>query len=189
MRKYSGGRKILVPIVLMLCMSWLSDDANATDPPAVCIIPDSLVVAVNETFALNIFITDGITDLMGYNIAVAYDSSVIKLQSVDEGPLPLGSGYDTFFYWLNPPPSDLVHVNGAILGHTVDGPGVLFTLTFKGAPVEVLETTDVVISFSLLRTGINEDIVHSVKPGHVVVVPPIPTEPTTWGEVKSLYSR
>jgi uncharacterized membrane protein YczE len=176
-----------VPIVAILVLLCGVTTANADTGPLVCVTPDSLVVAINEIFSLNIEVNALTTELMGYNIAVAFDSSIITLQSVTEGTLPLGSSYPTFFEWLNPPPSDSVHVNGAILGNTVDGPGTLFTLTFKGADLEVTLSTYVTIVFSILRDGVNQNIVHTVKSGWVRVEPPVAAEPRTWGGVKALY--
>lgn len=188
MRKCSVSSLLsVVPIVAGLVLLGGVSTANADTEPQVCVTPDSLVVAINEIFWLDIEVTATTAELMGYNIVVTYDSSIIALQSVDEGTLPLGSGHPTFFEWLNPPAADSVHVNGAILGNTVDGPGTLFTLTFKGANLATTLATDVTIVFSVLRDGVNQNIEHTVKNGWVRVEPPVAIEPSTWGRLKALY--
>jgi hypothetical protein len=156
--------------------------------PTVAVYPDSIMVAHGSTFTLDIVVSADMTGLMGYDISVTFDGSVIHLQDATEGSLPATSGYETFFRWLNPPPpADSVHVNGAILGNTVDGPGALFTLEFIGYAPSTIGTTDVIIAVSTIRDGVNQDIVHTVAHGWVQVSAPIATESVTWGAVKSLY--
>ena len=75
-------------------------------------------------------------------------------------------------------------MNGAVLGATVDGPGVLCTLTFKAIEVG---TTPISVTHSDLRTGTNADISHTTQPATVIVDKTIPVERTTWGRLKGLY--
>jgi len=83
--------------------------------------------------------------------------------------------------------SDYVHVNGAVLGATIDGPGELFTLTFKAKTHGVVRTTDVVIVYSVLRDGANRPIDHETRDGFVAVEPTVRVEQSTWGAIKSRY--
>jgi hypothetical protein len=150
--------------------------------------PDSTWRAEGEVFDIGICVSPGITELMGYNVAVTFDSSVIGILDVSEGPLPQASSDTTFFWWFNDGvKTDSVHVNGAILGATVDGPGELFTLTFKALKHGVVRTTAIRIAVSALRDGSNHPIAHERKNGFVAVEPTIPIEETTWGAVKNLY--
>ena len=124
---------------------------------------------LSAVFAIGICVQAGITDLMGYDVSVAFDSSVVELMGAFEGPLPDAVSDTTFFWWFDPGvKSNTVHVNGAILGATVDGPGMLFTIVFKarsGPP----GTTDVCITYSDLRDGVNDPIVHERKCGLIEI--------------------
>jgi hypothetical protein len=68
--------------------------------------------------------------------------------------------------------SDSVHVNGAILDATVDGPGELFTMVFRARTHGETRTTAVRIAYSALRDGANHPIDHATADGSVTVVPP-----------------
>jgi hypothetical protein len=156
--------------------------------PLLSVDPDTTVVSDGTVFTLDIAISAEVAELMGWDIAIVFNSSVIELLSVSEGALPLTSGFETFFYTYDTGvPADSVRVNGAILGHTVDGPGVLFTLEFKAKPANGTHDTDVEIVFSDLRTGVNGAIAHGVGNGYVKVITPVATETASWGFVKNLY--
>jgi hypothetical protein len=163
--------------------------AGPTDLPLVYVTPESTVVAEGTDFQLHIAISEEATHLMGYNIKVTFDSTVIHLRDVVEGSLPATSGHNTFFHWFDSGmPQDTVHVNGAVLGATVPGPGELFTLVFKaatGLPTD--RETDVVITYTDIRNGVNEQIDHTIRNGWVKVLRPVDVESRTWGAVKGLY--
>lgn len=150
--------------------------------------PDSTWVSEGEVFQIGVCVSAGITDLMGYNVAVTFDSSVIEILDVEEGALPLSASDTTFFWWFNPGvKSDSVHVNGAVLGGTVDGPGELFNLTFKALTHGVVRSTIIRIACSDLRDGTNHPIDHEKRNGFVAVEPTVPSHRATWGAVKDLY--
>lgn len=150
--------------------------------------PDSVWKAEGEIFQLGVYVSTGVVDLMGYNVAVTFDSSVIEIVDVGEGPL-MGTATDTtFFWWFGAGlKSDSVHVNGASLGATVDGPGELFTMTFKALTHGVVRTTNVRIALSELRDGTNHPIEHGRRHGFVAVEPTVRVEETTWGAIKERF--
>lgn len=174
-------------LAMLATLAVLLAGAARAQGPLVSIDPATTYVPHNTVFTLGVHVSAETASLMGYNIAVTFDPAVLQLQGVAEGSLPLGSGYETFFFRLNPSDPDSVHVNGAILGHTVDGPGTLFTLTFRGWAPSTTRTTQVTIATSVLRNGVNENIAHAVQGGTVIVETPIATHSATWGEVKSFY--
>jgi hypothetical protein len=175
-----------IVLILSVILGLLAGAARA-QAPLVSIDPANTYVPHNTIITLAVRVSAETTSLMGYNIAVVFDPGVLQLQSVDEGGLPLGSGFETFFRVLNPADPDSVHVNGAILGNTVDGPGTLFTLTFRAWAPSTTRTTQVVIASSVLRNGVNENITHTVQNGTVIVETPIAVRSATWGTVKSFY--
>ena len=81
--------------------------------------------------------------LTGYDLTIDYDESVLEVLGVVEGALPQGSG-SSFFYWTpGPAPENAIVINGAVLGDSVDGPGVLARLHFSAlipgvSPLEFL---------------------------------------------------
>jgi len=138
----------------------------------VAVCPDSTWRAEGDVFSIGICLSAGVKGVMGYNIAVTFDSAVTEIMNVEEGPLPQTASDRTFFWWYNAGvKTDFVQVNGAILGAAVDGPGELFTLTFKAKTHGVVSTTDVVIAYSELRDEWNEPIDHETRDGWVQVDP------------------
>lgn len=183
-----------IPAVVLPLVLWLAQIAPAAmaQTPLLSVVgpamEDTVVVDDGSIFTLTVEISSEATELMGWDVAIVFDSDVIELLSVSEGSLPLTSGYSTFFYTYDTgAPVDSVRVNGAILGNTIDGPGVLFTLEFEAQPANGGKETDVEIVFSDLRTGVNDTIAHDVESRHVIVVTPIAVEAVTWGALKSLY--
>jgi len=152
--------------------------------PVLVVVPESGIVQVDEEFDVDILVDAGFVDLMGYDISIAFNDSLIELIGVVEGALPQSATVPTFFWWTTGTSPDTVIVNGAVLGTTVDGPGVLYTLTFKAIEVG---TTPITVTYSDLRTGTNAGISHATQSATVIVDKTIPVEQTTWGRLKHLY--
>jgi hypothetical protein len=153
--------------------------------PALVVVPESGIAQVDDEFDVDVLVDAGFVDLMGHDISIAFNSSIIEIIGVDEGPLPQSAGAPTFFFWWTTgAASDTVSVNGAVLGTTVDGPGKLFTLKFKAIEIG---TTPIAIRFSDLRTGTNTVISRTTQSATVIVDETIPVEHTTWGRLKHLY--
>jgi hypothetical protein len=148
--------------------------------------PESGLVQVDDEFEVDILVDAGFVDLMGYDITIVFNSSIIELIGATEGPLPQSAAAPTFFWWAPGGSADTVVVNGAVLGTTVDGPGNLFTLTFKAKEVG---TTQIAATFSDIRTGTNTAITHTIQSATVIVDDSIPVEQTTWGRVKYRYGQ
>ena len=122
---------------------------------------------------------------MGYDVTIAFDTSLVELVGVDEGSLPASGGATTFFHWFDAGvASDTVHVNGAVLGTTVDGPGVLFFITFKALFPGI---TPVTFVSTEIRDNFNVDIPHDTIDGSITVEKSIPVRSATWGSIKTRY--
>jgi hypothetical protein len=151
----------------------------------ISVLPDTTVVTIGMQFSLDVAVNDPVDSLMGYDVMVGFDRSYLEVVSVEEGLLPMTSGYATFFRWLNEGCAcDSISVNGSILGNMVDGPGTLFTITFKALKPG---KADVVISRSDLRNGMNRKLSHCSEDALVVIEPPIGSEACSWSRVKALY--
>lgn len=156
-----------------------------TAEPELYVSPRDAFVLVDDEFQLSVVANSDVVGLMGYNVVIGFDPAILELLSVDEGTLPGSGGAETFFFWFGAgAPADTAHVNGAVLGTTVDGSGVLFTLTFKAKTVGL---TQIEFVYSEIRDGTNADIAHTTTYGEVQVDESIPVKTVTWGEVKRLY--
>ena len=153
--------------------------------PGVMVVPPSTVVAPDSMFQIEIAIDDLVVSLMGYDLSLEFDSSIVELVSVDEGPLPQSGPSGSFFHWFGAGlPSDEVWVNGAVLGTTVDGPGVLFTITFKAVKNGI---TPVTFISTHMRDGLNVPISHHSTNGEINVDKSVPVRDVTWGEIKAVF--
>lgn len=179
--KNSLPKYCIVTTVLL----WVIAGTAAAAEPVLSIAPDDTTVVVDNTFQIRVEVDADFLGVMGYDITVAFDSSIVELVGVDEGSLPGSGGATTFFHWFGAgAAADTVVVNGAVLGTTVDGPGVLFTITLKGIREGV---TPVSIVTSQLRNNFNGVIPHVFAGGSVTVEVPIAVRATTWGEIKTIY--
>jgi len=150
-------------------------------PPSLLVLPAETNTAVFHEFQIEIAANEAIDGLMGYDVTVDFDDSYLEVLAVEEGALPANSGFGTFFRWMNPGCGcDSVYVNGAILGNTVDGPGALFTITFRAIRAG---TTTIGIRRSDLRNGANERLLHFRHDAQVLIEYPatgadFPTPPS-----------
>ena len=176
--------KLTIFCIAMILIPFLQPSA-APAQRCISVLPDTKVVTIGMQFTLDVTVNDSVDSLMGYDVAVGFDRSYLEVVRVDEGSLPATSGYATFFRWLNEACScDSILVNGSILGNTVDGPGTLFTITFKALK---LGKANVAILRSDLRNDVNQQLAHCSEDALVIIEPPIGTESCSWSRVKTLY--
>jgi hypothetical protein len=178
-------RKKLTIVCLMIISIALFFPVGLRAERCISIQPAATVAAIDALFSLEVAVNDTVISLMGYNITIAYDDSYLEIVNVKEGSLLKNSGEATFFGWLNRGcDCDSILVNGSILGATVNGPGTLFTMTFKAIK---LGSVDVVIQRSDIRDGNNQKLSHRREHATVKIEQPIGTEKSTWSGVKYLY--
>jgi hypothetical protein len=106
--------------------------AVAVASPAVSVEPDYAEVWTSGDVWVDIVVNEDVTGLTGYDLLIDFDESVVEVASVVEGELPESSGNSFFFWTTDHESSDAVEINGAVLGASVDGPGVLARLLFHG---------------------------------------------------------
>lgn len=178
-------RHFIVSITSIVAL--LSFVGPARAQAGLLVTPVNATVVAGDEFEVRIEVDADFISLMGYDVILAFDSSLVTVLSVDEGPLPPTGPDGSFFYWFDPGvPDSTVHVNGAVLGTTVDGPGILFTVTFEALEVG---TSPLNIIYHDIRDDTNAAIPHDVANTTVIIERPIPVEPSTWGRVKALYVR
>jgi hypothetical protein len=180
---------ILVTVILFSIPLESSDipvlPTGAIDeaPCTLSVSPPDTLVFLGSEFWMDIAVNEGAVNLMGYDIVIAFDYSLLQVQDIVEGSLPANSGHQTFFhYWGNEGPE--VHVTGSIMGNTVNGPGVLFSIKFAAL---ALGTDILSVSSSELRDDTNTSISHATEEARVVIEQMIGAEESTWGRVKMLF--
>ena len=115
-----------LPILLVVLLA-----STASADPTLYIDPAVTEVLTGDDFWVEVSVNAELLGLTGYDLTIDYDENVLELLDVVEGALPQSSG-SSFFYWMpGPPPANAIVINGAVLGGTVDGPGVLVRLHFS----------------------------------------------------------
>ena len=154
--------------------------------PTVYLAPSLTEVVEGEPFSIDVMVNAALQNLTGYDLRIAFDSSVVGFVDASEGPLPGSGGADTyFFYEIEGGLSDTLVLNGAVLGSQVDGPGVLATI---GMVALIQGNTDLTFVLADLRDIDNLPIAAATG-GAVVVVEPGGTaaEETTWSTLKAMF--
>ncbi len=101
----------------------------ATAAPLVYLDPASTDVC--GEFTVDVVINDEVLDLTGFDLLIDFDESVLSVVDVTMGQLLVDYPGSPFFYWTDTGTvSDALLINGAALGGSMDGPGVLATITF-----------------------------------------------------------
>ncbi len=118
----------------MLCLhlflsAVLAGDAGAD--PILYVNPGAVDVWTGEEFWVNVAVDAALVGLTGYDLTIDFDESVLGIIEAVEGDLPQSSGASFFFWTTGPPPENAIVINGAVLGDSVDGPGVLARLHFE----------------------------------------------------------
>ena len=110
----------------------LAAAVQAAAVPSICVDPDTSQVWTEGEVWVDISVNDEVLDLTGYDLVIDFDESVIEVVDVVEGSLPQTAASSFFFWTIDPDASNAIVINGAILGDTVDGPGVLVSILFRG---------------------------------------------------------
>ncbi len=152
--------------------------------------PADTIVFVNDPpdiFSIHVMVDD-VDSLMGYNISVSITGDpCVKIMGIVEGILPGSNGDPTFFRWLNPWSTDSISVNGSVLGTTVDGSGILFTIMFQAL---IPGTAWLDFTYSDLRDGTNATISHDLgEQARIIVSEPVGVAESSWGDIKSIYLK
>jgi hypothetical protein len=147
--------------------------------------PADTMILTFDPFPVHVMVDD-IGSIMGYNISMTLSGDpCVQIVNVIEGPLPSSQGDPTFFRWLDPGDPVSITVNGSVLGTTVDGPGILFTIYLQALMPGVAWLD---LASSDLRNGVNESLPHgSDGRARIVVDEVIGVDGSSWGAVKSLY--
>ncbi len=129
----NNARWTLFAAILVLSIATASIGGASTTE--VSINPSTSTAEVDETFAINITVTD-VTNLYGWEAKVSFDPDILEAVNATEGPFLETAGYETLF-----PPPNLDNAEGTVScgalfvppfpGNGVNGSGTLATIAFK----------------------------------------------------------
>jgi hypothetical protein len=152
--------------------------------PIISIEPATKFVEPGNLFALDVRVNDEVFGITGYDLVIDFDETIIEIVNVVEGALPASSP-PTYFWWTDDgTPSQAIVINGAVLGHSVDGPGTLAQLRFHALALGVTPIHFVSVDMRHLD---NTPIAVTPIDGTVTVEWVTSIEPSTWGRVKALF--
>jgi len=185
---------ILATLMLLTVILWsmpaessdipiIPAGTNDTSPCTLYVSPPDTLVFLDTEFWMDVVINISIVDLMGYDIVITFDNTLLEVKDVVEGSLPSDSGHQTFFYYWGNGGTE-IHATGSIMGNTIDGPGALFSIKFKAVSVG---TATLSVSYSELRDEANTSIAHETEGANVEIDIRIGVEKSTWGRLKMLY--
>jgi len=170
-------------IVGIVCVALLIGEPAAA-APTIYIDPPETHVDIGDPFEISISINDELAGLTGYDLWIDYDETLIDLTDVSEGTLPAGSSYETFLYWTDAgTPSEMVLINGAILGGWVDGPGELLVLSF----VALAEGTSPITFHNVELRDLENNPIPATAVDGIVGTELVPVEERSWTGIKSMY--
>ncbi len=171
-------------MVLFVATFALLMSAGPATADELCFSPADTLILTFDPFPVHVMVDD-IESIMGYDISVSLTGDLcVMVVNVIEGTLPGSMGDPTFFRWLNPGEAGSISVNGSVLGTTVDGPGILFTIYFQALSPGVAWLD---FSSSDLRNGVNESLPHNRdKRAKITVDEVISTDETSWGAIKAI---
>ena len=120
---------ILVVVVAYVILS--SHKPTSTPATQLFVEPETVQGTTGQDFTLNVSISN-VTDLYGWEFYLGWNSSLLGLVSVNEGPFLMSGGNTYFTYTLNTTNEHVVvdcTLEGSIPG--VSGDGTLATVTFN----------------------------------------------------------
>ncbi len=177
--RLSAGLSLALALVIVASTPAWGD-------PTIYIDPEEQWEYQFEFVAVNVVVNDEVLGLTGYDLLIDYDEAILNLYDVMEGPLPSSGGAETFFFWTDVgQPSDAILIQGAVLGDSVNGAGVLATIVFQGW---VVGDSPVTFEDIDLRDLDNNQIPAGFADGliHVMEIP-TPVTQASWGRIKALY--
>ena len=179
-KRMSGVLSLAAALVIVASVPAWGD-------PTISIAPEEQWVYQFDFVAVNVVINDEVLGLTGYDLLIDYNEAILNLYGVEEGPLPSSGGPgSSFFFWTDVgQPSDAILIQGAVLGDSVDGPGVLATIVFQGW---VVGDSPVTFEEIDLRDLDNNPIPVAFADGmiHIIEIP-TPVTAASWGRIKALY--
>jgi len=191
----NGLRKLAISscLILIALACIISVEPVKAAITTVSVDPTNLNLStayVGQTIQVNINVTN-VQDMWGWSLQnIRFNPNVLNITGVNEGPFLKNHG-DTFFLWTSESElafskGDIPNINDALAENsTVNGSGVLATLTFKviasGSSPIILNTTQLFNNHEYTphetETGINQQISCTTVNGNIVISQILPGSP------------
>jgi hypothetical protein len=151
--------------------------------------PDGIIEG-SGSLAVHVTVDAAATDLRGFSLVVAFDRTVVEVDSVyAEGRL-VDAPCPYFLHWFEDASADSVAIDGAMLGCSTSGPGRIVTIVFRALPLsegELFAVSPLGWRAAILRDSENATIPTIPFSGYILVVHPVSVEPATWGRTKAAF--
>jgi hypothetical protein len=121
--------KIIRSIFLLLLINIIFCGSALSQFGTVYFVPDTTVVGVNDSCLIDIRVDPNLDGIHCYILSVGFDTSLVELSEVSEGPLLPNAG-QTFFFWNENDGG--YDIGSCLLGYGLfaNGPGILATMKF-----------------------------------------------------------
>ncbi|UCE67024.1 MAG: T9SS type A sorting domain-containing protein [Candidatus Zixiibacteriota bacterium] len=115
----------LIIIVSVFCSARVSAQYGS-----VFFDPDTTYITVSDSGRIDISVDSHLTSIHCYIVSIGFDTTLVELTDVIEGPLLPGTG-QTFFFWSQA--ENGYDIGSCLLGYGLyaNGPGVLATMKFR----------------------------------------------------------
>jgi hypothetical protein len=152
-------RALGIPLAVVAFIALTSLTTHAD--PIVIVQPSNPVVGVNQSFSLNVSITN-VSNLFAYQFSLRFDPTVLSANSVGEGSFLSGGG-GTFFIpgAINNAAGTITLTANTLLGPVsgVSGSGVLATFNFSSlgvgsSQITIFDVTLLDSNLSPIATGV-----------------------------------
>jgi len=122
--------KSIRPVFLIFLLIVFFKGNAPAQSGSVFFVPDTTTVAVNDSCQIDIAVDSNLRGIHCYILSIGFDTSLVELADVVEGPLLLDNG-PTFFFWNEN--NGGYDIGNCLLGHGLfaNGPGVLATMKFR----------------------------------------------------------
>jgi hypothetical protein len=125
-------RKYFSLIVIIAVALFSSIDARAQTTPHIFIQPQHTYIEAPATCTLHLVVDECIDSLSCFECIVTFDTSLVSLESIEEGQLYTEAAFSTFFRWEHSAP-DTGSVMDCVLGYQsyILPPGELARFVFQ----------------------------------------------------------
>lgn len=154
-----------------------------------CDPPDGIIEG-SGTLAVHVTVDAAAIDLRGFSLVLAFDRTVVEVDSVYAESLLVSAPCPYFFRWFEDAAADSVAFDGATLGCSTSGPGTIVTIVFRALPLsegQAFAISPLGWRTAVLRDSANRTIPTICLPGYIMVLHPVSVEPATWGRTKAAY--
>lgn len=185
----SGGRKEIMTFIRHLRRSFLRGVvllllAVPAAAQSVYMVPH-VALPTTSTFTVYFYLDADAQEVMGVEVSLEFDETIVQLDGIDAGDWFTTSGLDWFFWDYTTPGTDTIHFTGALLdeGRVANGVIAVCRFTAIGLGVCPVDFTDVDV-----RDASNQTYAAGHSTGDQIIIDAaIGNETMSFGDIKALY--